>query len=95
MDALDAMGVDAVAGMAGIEQRSQSAAIAFGDGIGDRRQRGDHAADRERGAPFIVDRGDDAVILQLQLLLERQPHQGALLDDRKGAEDPAGRCYRE
>ena len=47
------------------KQCRQRVAIASGDGVADRRQRGDNGADRERGAPLIVDRGDDAVILQL------------------------------
>ena len=34
-------------------------------------------------APFIVDRGDDAVILQLELLIERQLRQRALLNNRE------------
>ena len=75
------------------EQRRQPVAIALGDGVADRRQRGDHGADRQRGASLIVDRGDDAVILQLELLFERELRQRALLEDRKGAEDGAGRRY--
>ena len=48
------------------------------------------AADRQRGAALIVDRGDHAVILQLELLIERELRQRALLDNREGAEDGAG-----
>ena len=58
--------------------------------VSDRGQRGDHGADRERGAPLIVDRGDDAVILQLQLLFERELRQRALLDDRECTQNSAG-----
>ena len=72
------------------KQRRQGVAIALGDGVADRRQGGDHGTDRERGPPLIVDGGDDAVILQLQLLVEREPRQGALLSDRKASEDGAG-----
>ena len=76
----------------GIKQRGQCIAIVPGNGIGNRRQRGNYRADRERGAPLVVDRGDDAILLQLQLLFEREPRQRALLNDRKGPENPA--CYR-
>jgi hypothetical protein len=65
-------------------------AVAFGDGVADRRQRGDDGADRERGTPFVIDRRDDAVILQPELLFERQPRQGTLLQDGKRSEDSAG-----
>lgn len=75
------------------KQRRQPVAIALGDGIRDRGQRGNHGADRERGASLIVDRRDDAVILQLELLVQREPHQGALLNDRKRAENGAGRRH--
>ena len=44
-----------------------------------------------RRASLIVERGDDAVILQLELLIEREPRQRALLNDREGAEDGARR----
>ncbi len=48
--------------------------------------------DRERGAPFIVDRCNHAVILQLELLIEREPRQRALLADGEATEDRAGDC---
>ena len=70
-------------------------AVAFVDGGGDRGQRGDHGADRHGGASLIVDCGDDAVILQLELLVERQSRQRPLLKDRKGAEDGAGGSDRQ
>ena len=59
----------------GLQQRHQRVAIALGDGFRHRRQIGDDGADRQGGAPFIVERGHDAVILQLELLVERKPHQ--------------------
>jgi hypothetical protein len=40
--------------------------------------------------PFVIDRRDDAVILQPELLFERQPRQGTLLQDGKRSEDSAG-----
>src|SRR5215210_5852871 len=57
----------------GVEQRGQGVTIAFDDSIAYRRQCADYRADRECGATLIVDRGDHAVILQLQLLCEREP----------------------
>ena len=77
------------------EQRRQPVAVFLGDGIGDRRQRGDHGTDRQRGAAFIVDGGDHAVILQLELLIERELRQRALLGDREGSEDAAGDGHRQ
>jgi len=58
-------------------------AIAFGDGVRDRRQIGDDRADRQPCAPFIIEGGNHAVILQLELLIERKAHQRALLHHRK------------
>ena len=78
-----------------IKQRHQPLAIPLGDGIDDRRQVGDDRADRERRAALIVQRGDDAVILQLELLVERELGQCALLDDGEGPEDSAGHRDRQ
>ncbi len=74
--------------MASPSSLRQSVAVALCDGVGDRRQRCDHGGDRERGAAFIVDGGDHAVILQLELLIERELRQRALLDDREGSRMP-------
>jgi len=68
------------------QQRCQRIAVTFGDGVADRRQRGDDRTDRERGMPFVIDRRDDAVILQLELLFERKPRQGTLLQDGERSE---------
>jgi hypothetical protein len=72
------------------KQRRQPIAVAFGDGLAHRRQCRDHRRDRERGAALIIDRGDDTVILQLQLLFERELGERALLPNRKASEDGAG-----
>ena len=78
-------------GLVGVaKQGRQAVAIALGDGIGYLRQRGQGGADRKRGAPLIVERGDHAVILQLELLFECELRQRALLQNRKGPENPAG-----
>ena len=73
------------------EQRAERVAVAFGDGVGHRRQRGEQRTQGERRAPLIIDRGDDAVVLQLELLFERESCQRTLLDDRKAAENAASR----
>ena len=77
------------------EQRCQSVPVLSGNSVGDRRQRGDHRTDRQRGAPFIVDGGDHTVILQLELLIERELRQRALLGDREGSENAAGDGHRQ
>ena len=77
------------------EQRCQAVAVLFGDRLGDRRQRGDRRADRQRGASFIVDGGEHAVILQLELLIEREMRQRALLGDRESSKDGAGDGHRQ
>ena len=77
------------------EQRPQRIAVALDDGLTDRRQAGDHRADCQRRPPLIVERGDDAVILQLELLVERELRQRALLDDRECSEDGAGHRNRQ
>ncbi len=74
-----------------LQQRQERVAVAFGNRVRHRGQIGDHGADRQRGPALIVEGGDDAVILQLELLVERKPRQGALLNDRKRSEDSAGR----
>jgi hypothetical protein len=72
------------------EQRHQRVAVLLGDGFRHRGQIGDDGTDRQRRAPLIVEGGHDAVILQLELLVEREPGQRALLNNRKGPEDSAG-----
>ena len=81
--------------MASPSSAAKSVAVTLGDGIGDRRQGCNHGADRKRGAAFIVDRGDHAVILQLELLIERELRQRALLDDREGSKNAAGDGHRQ
>jgi len=71
------------------KQRHHRAAIALGDGVGNGRQRRDDTADRKGGTAFIVECGDDAVILKLELLIEREAGHGPLLKDREGAEHRA------
>jgi hypothetical protein len=72
------------------DQRQEPVAVAFEDGVADRRQRRQGGANRERRAPLIVERRDDAVILELELLVEGEARQRALLNDREGSQDPAG-----
>jgi hypothetical protein len=73
-----------------IKQRHQRIAVALGDGIRHRGQIGDDGTDGEGRAPLIVEGGHHAVILQLELLIESEPSQRALLNNRKGPEDAAG-----
>ncbi len=54
------------------EQRGQSVPVSLGDRFRHRRKCRDRGAHRERRAAFIVDRRDDAVILQLELPFERK-----------------------
>src|SRR5882762_2168555 len=56
----------------GMQQCHQRVALAFGNGVRHRGQIGDDGADRQRGAPFIVEGRHHAVILQLELLIERE-----------------------
>ena len=74
------------------EDCRQTVAIALDDGVRNRGQGGQCRADGHRGAPLIIEGGDHAVILQLELLIERELHQRTLLHHRKGSEDGAGRC---
>src|SRR5882762_2168556 len=55
-----------------LQQCRQRVALAFGNGVRHRGQIGDDGADRQRGAPFIVEGRHHAVILQLELLIERE-----------------------
>jgi hypothetical protein len=87
-DQRDALRLDRRPG--GAEQLAEPIAVALGDRLFDRRQGSDDGGDRKRGAAFIVDGGDHAVILQLELLIEREPGQRTLLADREAAEDGAG-----
>src|SRR6185312_16349141 len=75
------------------KQFAQSVTIILRKGLGDRRHGGDKGRNRQRGAAFIVDGGDHAVILQLELLIERELRQRALLGDREGSKDAAGGGY--
>ena len=92
-DQRDALGLQRLHGVA--EQRRQPVPVILGDRVDDRRQRGDDRTDRKRGAAFIVDGGDHAFILQLELLIERELRQRTLLDDREGSKDAAGDGYRQ
>ncbi|MGY4329099.1 hypothetical protein ACVWWG_003516 [Bradyrhizobium sp. LB7.2] len=87
-DQRDALRLQRLVGVA--EQREETVAVALGDGIADRRQGRDHGGDCQRGASFIVDRGNHAFILQLELLIEREPRQRPLLGDREAGENGAG-----
>jgi hypothetical protein len=71
-------------------RRAEMSSVALGDGFGHRRQIGNHGTDGQRRAPFIVEGSHHAVILQLELLVEREPRQRTLLNNRKGPEDAAG-----
>jgi hypothetical protein len=94
-DQRDALRFQRLQGLA--KQLAQSVAIILCNGLGDRRHACDQGRDRQRGAAFIVNGGDHAVILQLELLIERELRQGALLGDREGSKDAAGdsHCQRD
>ena len=92
-DQRDSLPLDRLHGLA--KQRAKPVAIALGDGVADRRQRGDHGRDRKRGAPLVIDCRRHAFILQLELLIERKLRQRALLADREAAKDGAGGRHRE
>jgi hypothetical protein len=78
-----------------LQQRHERVALALGDGLRHRGQIGDDGADRQCGAAFIVEGGHDAVILQLELLVEREPCQRAQLNNRKSSQDPADHRDRQ
>jgi hypothetical protein len=72
------------------EQRAERVAIALDNGVGDGRLRCEHRAQLKSGAALIIDRGGDAVMLQLELLRGCEAGQFALLQDLERAEDCAG-----
>src|SRR6478752_6280251 len=92
-DQRDALRFQRLQGLA--KQLAQSVAIILCNGLGDRRHGCEQGRDRQRGAAFIVNGGDHAVILQLQLLIERELRQRTLLDDREGSKNAAGEGHRQ
>ncbi len=77
-------------GVAWPEHGAERVAIVVRQGVLDRRQPGDDGADGARRPALVFERGDDALVLQLELLIERGIGGRLLFDDGKRSEEERG-----